>query len=238
MSTVAPVKSNKSYPPAPAGTHVARVYKFMNLGKRLQQYKGVDKAHPDTLVTFTIELPNELNEFEYEDKDTGETKKVSKPFVVSQEFTLSMHKKSRLRPFVEGILGTTLTDEEAGAFDIEELVGMPCQVTIIHNKSADGEKTYANIKSVAPLMKGIEAPEAINEPVKLDVKTMTKEEIEALPDFLRNKIVISDEYKGRFDENEIARKARIQETIDERKGFAYGTEGGADSKEDDIEIPF
>ena len=238
MPTTAPVK-NIVYALAPEGTHVARVYKFMNLGTRQQQYQGVDKAYPDTLVTFSLELPNEMNEFEVEDKDTGEKKQVSKPFVVSREFTLSMGKKSNLRPFVEGVIGTSLTDAEAGEFDVEELVGMVCQVTIVHAKGKkDPDKTYANIKSVAPLMKGIEAPEAINKSVVQDVSVMSLEEIEELPNFLKDKMRVSDEYKGRFDPEEIARKKSVQEGIDKAR------QGGGTSPEypeDEInpeDIPF
>lgn len=217
MPTTAPVPQ-KTFTLAPAGTHVARVYRFMNLGTRFQEFQGKTKDYPDTLITFTLELPNEMNEFEYEDKETGEKKQVSKPFVISREFTLSMGRKSNLRPFVEGIIGTSLSDEEAGNFDIEQLVGMACQATITHTKSKDGERTYANLTSVAPLMKGVEAPAAINAPVIQDVKTMSFDEIKDLPDFVRNKIVVSDEYKERFDPDEIKRKEDLQAEIDKRRG--------------------
>lgn len=236
MTTTAPVNKT-TFTLAPAGTHVARVYRFMNLGTRIQQFKGVDKQYPDTLVTFTLELPNEMNEFEYEDKETKETKKVSKPFVISREFTLSMGKKSNLRPFVEGIIGTTLTDEEAGAFDIETLVGMTCQATITHQQSkSDPDRKYANLTSVAPLMKGIEVPAQINDTQIQDVKTMTSEEIEELPDFIKNKIKVSDEYKARFDPAEIQRKKDLQANIDARTG-----QGAPEFPEDEInpaDIPF
>lgn len=218
MPTTAPVQK-KTYALAPEGTHIARVYRFMNLGTRIQEYKGQPKDYPDTLVTFTLELPNELNEFEYENKDTGEIEKVSKPFVISREFTLSMGKKSNLRPFVEGIIGTKLSDDEAGAFDIETLVGMTCQATIQHSQSkTDPDRKYANLVSVAPLMKGIEVPPAINEPQIQDVKTMTLDEINELPEFIQTKIRVSDEFKGRFDPEEIARKQAIQDEIDVRRG--------------------
>ena len=217
MATMAPVNKT-TYTLAPAGTHVARVYKFMNLGTRLQEYQGKLKDYPDTLVSFTLELPNELNEFEYENKETGETEKVSKPFVISKEFTLSMGKKSNLRPFVEGIIGVQLTDAEAGSFDIETLVGMTCQATIVHQQSkSDPDRKYANLKSVAPLMKGVEAPAQVNESVIMDVKTMTLDEFNALPDFLQKKIEISDEWKARFDPDEIERKKKLQQEIDARK---------------------
>lgn len=198
MATYAPVKKI-TYALPPQGTHIARVYRFMNLGTRLQEYKGEPKATPDTLVSFTLELPNEIHEFEYENKETGQKEKVSKPFVVSREFTLSMGKKANLRPFVEGIIGTKLSDEEAGEFDLEQLVGMVCQATVVHEQGkTDPDRKFANLSSVAPLMKGVEAPPPVNEPIIQDVNKMSEAEIDALPDFLQKKIKVSDEYKARF----------------------------------------
>jgi hypothetical protein len=197
MPTTAPVPEKKSFPITPSGTHVARVYRFMNLGTRIQEYMGVPKDYPDTLVTFTLELPNELNEFTVKNED-GSEEKVSKPFVISKEFTLSMGAKSNLRPFVEGIIGVKLTDEEARVFDIETLVGMPCLATITHTKGKkDPSKTYANLTSVSPLVKGMTAPDPINQPVIQDVKTMELEDIDKLPEFLQVKMKDSDEYKRR-----------------------------------------
>jgi hypothetical protein len=108
-----------------------------------------------------------------------------------------MGKKSHLRPFVEGIIGVALKDDEAYAFDIEQLLGSPCLLSIVHEAGKDGN-TYANIKSASPMMKGMTLPEAINPPSITDVNTATPEQIEALPGFLRDKVKASDEYKVRF----------------------------------------
>lgn len=197
MPTTAPVSQSKSFPITPSGNHVARIYKFMNYGARIQEYLGVEKDYPDTLVSFTLELPNELNEFTVK-KEDGSEEKVSKPFVISKEFTLSMGSKSNLRPFVEGIIGAKLTDEEAGAFDIETLVGLPCLATVTHSQGKkDPSKTYANLMSVSPLVKGMVAPEQINPSSILDVKTMPLEDIDKLPEFIQVKMKDSDEYKRR-----------------------------------------
>jgi hypothetical protein len=187
----------KTFTLTPAGTHVARVFKFMNLGTRYQEYKGEMKDYPDTLINISFELPNELNTFTVKNED-GTEEKVEKPFAISREFTLSMGPKSNLRPIVEGIIGTPLTDEEAYAFDLESLVGMTCLVTIAHKKSKDGDRTFANLVSTAPLMKGMVAPEAFNKPVIQNVNDMTVEEIEALPEWLANKMKVSDEYKRKI----------------------------------------
>lgn len=242
MPTYSPKPSTTSYEPAPAGTHVARVFKFMNLGTRFQEYKGERKAYPDTLINFSLELPNEINKFTYVDKETNEEVEVEKPFAISREFTLSMGKRSNLRPFVEGIIGVALTDQEAYAFDVESLVGMTCLVTIAHKKSPDGERTYANIVSTSPLVKGMQAPEAVNEPTIQDVNDMSKEQIELLPEWLRDKMIISDEYKARFDPTEIERKQNIQDTVDKLRGTGspnLTTSSGSSSEEIKPEdIPF
>ena len=152
-----------------------------------------------------------------------------------------MGKRSNLRPFVEGIIGTSLTDQEAYAFDVESLVGMTCLVTIAHKKSVDGERTYANIVSTSPLVKGMEAPEAVNDVVVQDVNQMSKEEIDALPDWLRDKMVISDEYKDRFDPTEAERKAGIQDKIDELRGTGSPDLNASSSSSEEIkaeDIPF
>lgn len=197
MSTYAKVGGEaKAWPVTPAGTHVARVYKFMNLGTRFQEYQGVMKDYPDTLINISFELPNELNEYEVE--VDGVKEKVSKPFSISREFTLSMGSKSNLRPIINGIIGTQLTDDEAKSFDLESIVGMACLVTIQHKKSADGQKTYANLVSTAPLMKGMTAPDAFNAPVIQNVNDMTVEEIDALPDWLGTKMKDSDEFKRKI----------------------------------------
>lgn len=60
--------------------------------------------------------------------------------------------------------------------------------------------TYSNIASTSQLMRGMEAAAAVNKPGIIDVNTATQEEIDALPEFLRNKIKASDEYKARFGE--------------------------------------
>jgi len=196
MPTIAN-KPQSTFTLAPAGTHVGRIFKFMNLGTSIQLFQGQPKPYPDTLVNFSFELPLELNKFTVKNPD-GTEEEVEKPFAISREFTLSMGNKSNLRKFVEGVIGTKLDDEEAYAFDIEQLVGMACLVTINHKKSKDGTRTYAEVTSTAPLMKGMEVPAQFNESKILDVKTMSLEEISALPEFLRKKMEVSDEYKARF----------------------------------------
>lgn len=98
--------------------------------------------------------PVEAGRTEVKDKDGNVTEK---PFMVMKSYNLSVNKKATLRKDVESWRGRRFaSDEEAAEFDFEKLVGQNCQLTVVHNKSQDGERTYANVQTVVPAPKGLE----------------------------------------------------------------------------------
>lgn len=190
MPIKAPKKEGGDFEIAPAGNHVARLYRIIHLGNVPYTFQGQEKRGPKVRLYF--ELSNES--FEYE-KD-GQT--VTRPFSVSAEYTLSMNSKATLRKIVEGVLGESMSDDEAYDFDIESLVGKATLLNVIHKTSKDGTRTYANIAGTSPLPKGMEAPAMVNEGIIEDVTTMTLEQIEALPEFLKDAMKASTEFYERF----------------------------------------
>ena len=172
----------KTYDPAPKGSHVARLYQIINLGTTEFEYMGEMKR--STKLRLTFELSNEMKVFK-----EGEE---AKPLSVSREFGFSMSPRSKLRPFIESMLGTALHDKEAYNFDFDDLLGRACLLTVDH--ASKGEKTYAYIISAAPLPKGMKAPGLYNEPVSLDVNSITEEQMDTLPDFLKEKMWHSEEW--------------------------------------------
>jgi hypothetical protein len=139
-------------------------------------------------IRLTFELCNETKEFK---EGEGE-----KPFSVFREFTYSWGAKGNLRPFVEGFIGTKLHDDEAYNFNLEDLLGDVCLLNVVHTEK-DGN-TYANIQGASPLPKGMTAPELFNPKRSLDINTTPYSEIDALPEFIQNKIKSSEEYAARL----------------------------------------
>ena len=176
------------YPPrelCPAGTQVARLYSVVHIGTVAFEYMG--EAKTANKVRLTFELPNEMRVF----KD-GEPEK---PMVISSEFALSMHEKASLRKFIEGLVGTTLNADEAAGFDVESLIGTPCLLNIVH--TTKNGKEFANIKTASPLVKGMEAPPAINAPLALNYGDKWDVQVfEALPGFLKDKMKATPEYEA------------------------------------------
>ncbi|KKP74699.1 MAG: hypothetical protein UR73_C0037G0008 [candidate division WS6 bacterium GW2011_GWF1_35_23] len=170
--------------PVPAGTYAARCFSMVHLGTRTENILGVDKELNKVRIGW--ELPTELKVFK---EENGE-----QPYSVSKEFTLSMHEKANLRKFLESWRGKGFTDDEAKALDITALLGKPCMLSVIHKTTKQGN-TYAEISSVSALPKGMTCPDLINPITEFTFTPFDQETFNKLPDWLKDKIKSSKEYR-------------------------------------------
>lgn len=129
-------ENKKEWTQAPEGLHHAVCCDVVDLG--MVESPPWGKKHKARLL-WQIE---EIN------PDTG------KRFEIRADYGLSLSEKSRLRPTLEAWRGRKFTEDELEGFDLEILVGVNCQVQVIHNLTAKG-KTYANVQAVVPAPKGI-----------------------------------------------------------------------------------
>ena len=166
------------FEPVPAGSHIAVCDIVADIG--LQPGSGM-YPQPKNQVYIRFELPNERIQFEKDGK------KQEGPQVIGKTYTASMNEKANLRHHLESWRGKAFTDEEAESFDVSAILGKPCMLTVMHTKK--GEKTYANITSIGPLPKGIQAKTIIPEitPV-LYASSDDTASYAALPEWLRKKI--------------------------------------------------
>jgi len=86
-----------------------------------------------------------------------ETEDGEKPRVISNRYTASLHEKSVLCQHLESWRGKRFTDKEKAGFYLGDLTGKNCLINVIHNSK--GDKVYANIASIMPLMAGMEKAE-------------------------------------------------------------------------------
>lgn len=78
--------------------------------------------------------------------ETDQTMENGKPFLVSKWYTASLNEKSNLFKDLKSWRGKPFTTDELKAFDLEKVVGAPCQLVITHNDK-DGT-IYANVQTV------------------------------------------------------------------------------------------
>jgi len=170
----------------PAGTHIARCYSMVHVGTNSENIMGQIKFLNKVRITW--ELPTELRVF---NEEKGE-----QPMVISQEYTLSTHEKSNLRKHLEGWRGQGFTEEEAKRFNISVLLEKACMLSIIHKPSKSSAKMYAIISSISSLPKGMECPIQINPTFEFNfTDKFNLEQVEKFPDFIKDKIKSSEEFK-------------------------------------------
>lgn len=169
-----------------AGNYVARCYKMVEIGTVEEEFLGVKKQMHKVRIGW--ELPTELKTFNPE--------KGEQPCVIDKEYTLSLADKANLRKDLQSWRGKAFSDEEAEAFDITKLLGVPCMLNIIHVQGKkDPTKTYQAIGSVSPMPKGLVCPPQINDTFVFDYENFDDEKFNSLPDFIKEQIVKTPEYK-------------------------------------------
>lgn len=160
-----------------AGTHAAVCTWIVGVGPQKVEWQGKEKEQEKLKLRF--EVPAERVEWETKDGEKGEG-----PIVIWGTYTASLGEKAKLRAHLESWRGRKFTKDELDGFDMDNILGKPCLLTVVHNQ-ADNGKTYANIKGISKLMKGMEAPQAEGDLVSFNFYDHTTDELLALPEWLQ-----------------------------------------------------
>lgn len=179
------------FTPAPAGTHVARCVRLVDIGTHHGSYQGEPTVRNQVIVMW--ELPNELIEVDG----------VSKPIIVSRFYTNSLSEKANLRKDLESWRTRPFTTEELLKFDLENVLGKPCMISVMHEEK--NGKTKAKVTSVAALPKGTTCPPAANDCNAFWLDEFDQSKFEAFSDGIKKLIMESDEWKGRTGTAETAK---------------------------------
>lgn len=137
MAIIATAGDSKSFTPAPVGAHQAVCVDVIDKGIVEVTYAGKTKKQHKVSLAWQID----------ELRDDG------KRFLVYKRYTLSLNEKATLRKDLESWRGKPFTRDEEMGFDVEQVIGANCLVSVQHNVS--GDKTYANVVAVMPLAKGM-----------------------------------------------------------------------------------
>lgn len=163
----------------PAGAYPARIYQIVQIGT-VPGFEG--KLQNKVRITF--EFPTETEVFKEE--------KGPQPKVMSKEFTLSTHEKAELRKVITACDPAT----NVTSYDIENLMGKACLVTVGHGQKKDGSGKYATMTGFTFLPKGMLCPDPVNPPQKLSYDDFNLELFNKLPEFIKEKMRQSFEFRG------------------------------------------
>ena len=125
------------YTTAPEGLHGAVGCDVVDLGLVTDQFG----TRP------MVELRWMLERLDTQDAD-------ERRIIVRKRYRNSLHEKAGLRRDLEMWRGKKFSADELRGFDLERLIGVSCQIQVVHNAKDNG-KVYANVAAVIPLGKGM-----------------------------------------------------------------------------------
>jgi hypothetical protein len=190
----------KQFQIAPAGTHLARLYRIIDLGTQMREFEG--KVTMNRKAKFFFELHGE----DAEGKPLTTTD--GKPLIQSREYTVSLNEKANLRRDLEAWRGKAFTEEDLKGFDLKNIIGHFCMVTISHRLK--GDITYADLKgltAVPTIYKRQGLPEGINSTMMFNIDKFDQNMFDSLSDSIKDTIRKSPEFRS------IADKPQQQETV-------------------------
>lgn len=121
-----------------------------------------------------------------------------RPFTIAKRYTFSMHEKSQFRKDLEAWKGSPFVSSDfgPGGFNAAKLLGRACQMMIDHTQN--GERTYANVKTIMALGKGMPKPEPVStlEYFSLQPDEFNRAIYDGLSDGLKRTICDSPEAKA------------------------------------------
>ena len=146
-------------------------------------------------VILTWEVPGERIVLERDGKD------VSLPKVMSMTYSLSLHQKASLRKALESWRGQRFTAEELQGFDLRNILGVPCQLQVIHAEGSNG-KMYANINNILPAQGGAKGLKCEN-PTQYFSFEDDMDIPEDIPQWIKERIMEADEWKAKHGAAEV-----------------------------------
>lgn len=174
----------------PAGVHIGRCFKIVDLGTQVESYEGEEKLMQKVAIYW--ELTGEDEEGKPLMLDNGE------PMVIWKEYTKSLGKKAALRAALESWRGKPFNDDELKGFDVSKLIGAYCMVNVTHKVSGQG-KTYATVSSLTPLPAALRnaKPAPMLENVLFDLDNFSEKVFSTFHAKLQEKINASIERSGK-----------------------------------------
>lgn len=181
-SLIAKSSGGSSITPLDEGVYVGICTWLIDLGE--QRNQKFDKV--SHRVIFMWDIVGET--VRINDKEESRT--------MNREYTLSLHERSGLRKDLQAWRGKAFTDEELEGFDVANVLGVPCQIQVVHEER--NGSTYARIGSIMAMPKG--QPKPSKDDYALHIFDFGVPETwgtyAELPQWIQDKVKAAENYSG------------------------------------------
>ena len=191
MSLIAKATEGGGYQPVPAGMHLARCYKIVDLGSQKTEYMGQTKIQHKIMLQFEV----------WSEDENGNPTVTSKgePMSITKRYTLTLSEKAALRNDLKTWRGRDFTPEELRGFELKNVLGVWAMLSISRSAGHDG-KEYTNIQAIMPVpahLKKAGLPDPYNTPQMYSIEDHDNEIFESLSENVKKTIMASPEFQSR-----------------------------------------
>lgn len=184
---IASKRVSVAVPALAGGVYMAICVGLVDLGEQFSRL--YQKTQYRVLLTF--EVVGELVEVDGE----------GKPRWLSKEYTMSLDKKASLRKVVEACNGRELTAAEEDAYDLRELIGKGCQITV--KKTEKDGRVYNDIGEAVALARGTTAAAPVSDVFTFDMDAPDARDVFlTLPEWMRRKVESSVTWQSKTANSE------------------------------------
>jgi len=176
-----------TYKQIPAGTYLARCYRFVDMGTQTAVYEGETKSRHIVMIQWEVHGADENGDELVTNK--GE------PLTITKNYTASMNEASTLRKHLRACRGRDFTPEEERGFKMENILGQWCMLTVEENPGSNG-RMYTNVSSVSPVHATLKKnlPQGYNPADFFSMTDRNMDVFDRLSDRIKEKIQLAPEW--------------------------------------------
>lgn len=224
MSLIVKETGGKMIPVIPGDTYMGICYSIIHIGTVKDTYMGEEKLV--NKVRLAWEIPGETYVF---DEQKG-----PEPRVLGKDYTLSLGDRSNLRKDLSAWRGRDFTADELKGFDLFNVIGHSCFLSVSVKTSKTSQREYNQIASISKLPKAMSGnvPELHAEMLKSNYDSKSEDFFakvwDKIPNWIQDEIKGSEEYnacvtaaeKGKYDKElaKLVLATASSETSDDAAG--------------------
>ncbi len=185
---------NKEFKNAPAGSHLGRLYKIVDLGTQQGEWEG--KATYTRKMIFYFELHGEDDKGQPLINDDG------KPLIVTKYYNASLGEKATLRKHLQTWLNLDFSKMPEG-FKVENILGKFAMINVTtYQKDGKTRASVEGLSAVPAIVQKHGLPEGINDISIFDLNKFDSAKFDSLSDGVKKMIVSSPEYRALTQKSE------------------------------------
>lgn len=175
------------FKPVPAGTHLGRMYRIVDIGTQQGEWQGKITNQRKVILYFEL--------FGEDEAGAPLTRDDGKPLIITKYYNRSLNEKSTFRKHLQSWLKIDFDTVEG--FNLEDLLGKFAMVSVSQykGKSGDMKASIDSLSAVPAMLSKHGMPEGVNPSFVFNLDKFDSEKFATLSEAIQNMVKMSPEYR-------------------------------------------